>query len=100
MTISNKNRLVFIHEQNYWLCPIFLCFLRKLPAFQQRVSVHIWLFLSQTGQPPGELLILRLGWAKASSSEKWYTLKGVEELLLEIPWLPTNHSSLLAVDFL
>lgn len=26
MTISNKNRLIFIHEQNYWLCPIFLCF--------------------------------------------------------------------------
>lgn len=74
--------------------------LRKLPAFQQRVSVHIQLFLSQTGQPPGELLILRLGWAKASSSEKWYTLKGVEELFLEIPWLPTNQSSLLAADFL
>lgn len=43
--------------------------------------------------------MLRSGWAKASSSEKQYTLKGVEELFLEIVWLPANESSLLCCRF-
>lgn len=85
------------------LCPKFLCFpcLTK-KAFLQRVSVHIWCFLSQIGWPPGELLILKSGWAKASSAEKQYTYKGVEEpLFLETtPWSPTNQPALLTEDFL
>lgn len=78
----------------------FPCSTKKAACLSAKGLCSHLAFSQPMGQHPGELLILRLDWAKASSSEKWYTLKDVEELFLEIPWLPTNQSSLLAEGFL